>query len=63
MELFDQLNLYLTTHPAMLAQLAFAFKIKYWILLALALYFIFLPYRHSKKESTRVKRDENQFFP
>ena len=62
MELFDQLNFYLNTHPGMLEQLAFAIQIKYWILLALALYFILLPYRHSKKKSARAADDKNQFL-
>jgi hypothetical protein len=62
MELFDQLNLYLHTHPVMLDQLEFAFRIKYWVLLALAFYFILLPHRHSKKKSVR-KLDDDQFLP
>jgi hypothetical protein len=62
MELFDQLNLYLHTHPVMLDQLELAFRIKYWALLALAFYFILLPFRHSKKKSAR-KLDNDQFLP
>ena len=64
MEIFDLLNFQLQTNPEMLAQLAFAFKIKYWLLIALAFYFIFiLPYRDSKKEAARDVDDDNQFFP
>ena len=61
MEIFDQLNLYLHTHPIALEQLAFAFKVKYLILLALALYFILLPARHRKKDMAKMKADENHF--
>ena len=43
MELFDSLNHYLMTHPVMLDQLEFAFRIKYWLLLGVAIYFIILP--------------------
>ncbi len=50
MELLDSLNLYLMTHPVMVDQLEFAFRLKYWLLLGLALYFVFLPYRERKKE-------------
>ena len=55
MELFDSLNLYLMTHPVMLDQLEFAFRIKHWLLLGLAIYFILLPYREHKKEIMRQK--------
>ena len=55
MELFDSLNLYLMTHPAMLDQLEFAFRIKYWLLLGLAIYFVLLPYREHKKEVRKQK--------
>ncbi|MCK5477841.1 MAG: hypothetical protein KAI44_02890 [Methylococcales bacterium] len=50
MEIFDSINLYLMNHPVMIDQLAFAFRIKYWLLLGLAFYFILLPYRHHRKE-------------
>ncbi len=63
MEILDLLNFQLQTNPEMLAQLAFAFKIKYWLLIGLAFYFIFfLPYRDSKKKTAR-DTDDNQFFP
>ena len=55
MELFDSLNLYLMTHPVMLDQLALAFRIKYWLLLGLAIYFVLLPYREHKKEIRKQK--------
>lgn len=55
MEIFDSINLYLMSHPIMLGQLEFAFRIKYWILLGLAIYFVLLPYREHKKEIRRQK--------
>jgi len=55
MDFFDSLNLYLMTHPVMLDQLELAFRIKYWILLGLAIYFVFLPYRERKKEMKKQK--------
>jgi len=51
MELFDSINLYLVNHPVMLAQLEFAFRIKFWLLLGLAFYFIVLPYRQHRRET------------
>lgn len=64
MKIFDPLNFQLQSNPEMLAQLAFVFKIKYWLLIALAFYFIFfLPYRDSKKKAARDTGDDNQFFP
>ena len=56
MELFDSINLYLMTHPVMLDQLEFAFRIKYWLLLGLAVYFVTLPYREHKKEIRKQKK-------
>ena len=53
MEFFDSLNHYLMTHPIMLDQLEFAFRIKYWLLLGIAVYFVLLPYREHKKEIRR----------
>ncbi len=50
MDFIDSLNLYLMTHPIMLSQLEFAFRIKFWLLLCLAIYFLFLPYRQRKKD-------------
>ena len=53
MEFFDSLNHYLATHPVVLDQLEFAFSIKHWILLGIAVYFVLLPYRQYKKEIKR----------
>lgn len=50
MDFFDSLNLYLMHHPIMLSQLLFAFRLKFWLLLMLALYFLTLPYRQRKKD-------------
>ena len=60
MEIFDSLNLYLMNHPAMLAQLEFVFRIRYWIFLALALFFITLPHREQRKKKAKdAKKDDN----
>lgn len=50
MDFLESLNLYLMTHPVMLSQLAFVFRIKFWLLLGLAIYFISLPYRQRRKD-------------
>ncbi len=55
MEIFDSINLYLMSYPIMLSHLELAFRIKYWILLGLAIYFVLLPYREQKKEIRRQK--------
>ncbi len=39
----------------MLDQLELVFRIKYWFLLGLAIYFLTLPYRERKKEIKRQK--------
>lgn len=57
MEIFDSINLYLMNHPVMIDQLAFAFRIKYWLLLGLAFYFILLPHRQYRKE---IKKQSEQ---
>ncbi len=56
MEFFDSLNQYLMTHPIMLDQLEFVFRIKYWTLLGLAIYFFLLPYREQKKAIKQQKK-------
>lgn len=50
MDIIDSLNLYLMQHPIMLGQLAVAFRVKFWLLLGLAIYFVLLPYRQRKKD-------------
>ena len=55
MEIFDSINIYLMAHPIMLDQLELVFRIKYWFLLGLAIYFLTLPYRERKKEIKRQK--------
>lgn len=53
MDFFDSLNHYLAIHPVLLGQLEFAFRIKYWLFIGVAIYFILLPYRERKKEIKR----------
>ena len=50
MEIIDTINAYLASSPDMLEQLEMMFRIKFWLLLALAVYFLSLPYREQKKE-------------
>ena len=56
MELFDSINIYLINHPVMLDQLELAFRIKYWLLSGLAIYFVTLPYRVHKQEIRKQKK-------
>jgi len=53
MEFLESLNQYLMTHPVMQDELELLFRVKHWILLGLAVYFILLPYREHKKEISR----------
>ncbi len=62
MEIFDQINFYLSTHPSALATLAFAFKVKYVILSGLAFYFIMLPIREERKRKAQNVKDKNKFL-
>jgi hypothetical protein len=55
MDIFDSINLYLLHHPAALAHLEMMFRLKFWILLIMALYFMTLPYRQERKERLRQK--------
>lgn len=63
MDFLDTLNLYLSNHPVMFDQLMLAFRIKFWLLLGLAIYFLLLPYRQRQKdikkelELAKVKKD------
>lgn len=50
MEIFDTINTHLAGSPDMLGQLEMMFRIKFWLLLALAAYFLSLPYRERRKE-------------
>ncbi|WAK03053.1 hypothetical protein [Methylobacter sp. YRD-M1] len=60
MEIFDSINLYLHSHPTLLAEMMFLFRLKAWILCGLALYFVFLMHRTQKKEQAELaKRDDN----
>ena len=51
MDIFDTINAHLASNPQMLDQLELMFKIKFWLLLALAVYFLSLPYREQKKRT------------
>jgi hypothetical protein len=51
MDIFDTINAHLATSPDMLGQLEMMFRIKFWVLLALAAYFLSLPYREQKKRA------------
>jgi len=65
MEIFDSINLYLFNHPVMLDQLEFVFRIKFWVLLVLALYFILLPYREQRKrlkEQAKLSKKPDRFL-
>lgn len=55
MEIFDTINAYLFSSPDSLEQLEMMFRIKFWLLLALAAYFLSLPYRESRKEKQRLQ--------
>ncbi len=60
MEIFDQINFYLSTHPDAMATLAFAFKVKYLLLSGLAFYFIMLPIREERKLKAQAAKDKNK---
>jgi hypothetical protein len=57
---FDQINGFLHTHPHWLAQLAFLFRLKLWLLTLLMGYFLYLIHKDqakpvpTKKERTRT---------
>lgn len=46
---FDQINFFLHTHPDMLAQLVFLFRVKCWLLTLLMGYFLYLIYKDQAK--------------
>ncbi len=58
MEIFDTINIYLAESPIMLGQLEMMFRIKFWLLLAVAAYFLSLPYREKKKQKQLRKEIE-----
>jgi hypothetical protein len=49
MEILDLINTSLADSPNALAHLELLFRIKFWLLLILAFYFVSLPYRERKK--------------
>lgn len=58
MEIIDTVNAYLASSPIMLDQLEMMFRIKFWLLLAMAAYFLSLPYREQKKRAQLKKELE-----
>ena len=62
MGIFDFMNNFLHSHPVMLDQLEFAFRIKFWLLLILAVYFLLLPYREKSKKGKKQLLRRNQFL-
>ena len=62
MEIFDSLNIYLSSHPVMIDQLMTVFRIKFWLLSGIALYFLFLPSRENKKNQKEAATKEGQFL-
>ena len=62
MGIFDFMNSFLHSHPVMLDQLEFAFRIKFWLLLILAFYFILLPHREKIKKEKKLSLRKGQFL-
>ncbi|MCK5831977.1 MAG: hypothetical protein KAH20_16925 [Methylococcales bacterium] len=65
MEIFDSINLYLLNHPIMIDQLEFAIRIKFWVFLVLALFFLSLPYREQRKrvkEQAELSKKTDRFL-
>jgi hypothetical protein len=60
MEIFDIINAHLASSPVMLEQLETLFRIKFWLLLLLAGYFLSLPYREKKKIKTELKKKQDK---
>ena len=62
MEIFDSINFYLMSHPAMLEQLALLFWIKSWLLLGLAFWFFFLASRETIKKRTQPQPADGRAY-
>ena len=62
MEIFDSLNFYLMQHPVMLEQLEFAFRIKWFFLLLLALVFMRLAAHGSQESMQKPTSKDDQFI-
>jgi hypothetical protein len=60
LEFFDFLNTQIADNPAALAQLELMFRIKFWLLLLLAAYFLSLPYREQKKRAAKGRNQTVQ---
>lgn len=55
MEFLEYLNAQIVANPELSMQLETAFRLKYWGLLLLALYFLLLPVREQKKQRIRLE--------
>ncbi len=62
MEIFDSLNAYLFHHPHMLVQLEYAFRIKFWLLLLVAIYFLVLVSIKDKKPQKKPSVKDGHFL-
>lgn len=62
MDFFESLNLYLMHHPAMLEQLEFAFRIKWWCLFLLLLVFLRLAAYGSQGKPKKTESNDDQFL-
>lgn len=62
MDIFDALNLYLMQHPAMLEQLEFAFRIKWWCLFLMLLVFLRLAAYGSNGKPKKPASNDDQFL-
>lgn len=62
MEIFDALNHYLMQHPAMLEQLEFAFRIKWWSLFLILLVFLRLAAYGSQGKQKKQTPNDDQFL-
>jgi hypothetical protein len=60
MEIFDIINAHLASSPVMLEELEILFRIKFWLLLILAAYFLSLPYREKKKIKAELKKKQDK---
>ncbi len=57
MDILEKINAYILSHPVIAENIELAFRIKFWLLLILAIYFMSLPYREYKKNLMKQKED------
>ena len=60
MDILDTINAHLASNPDMISQLETMMRIKFWLLLGLAIYFLSLPYREQKKRAELSKQAVKQ---